>query len=56
MLGYIRGREARPAAPWWVILKTLFQTAVFWIVFLFLLPAGIVALQTVVLARDQSAR
>jgi protein-S-isoprenylcysteine O-methyltransferase Ste14 len=46
MLGYIRGREARPAPRWWVVLKTLGQTVVFWSVFLFLLPAGIVALES----------
>ena len=45
MLGYIRGREARPSPCWWVVVKTLCQTVVFWSVFLFLLPAGIVALE-----------
>lgn len=45
MLGYIRGREARPSSRWWVVLKTLGQTVVFWSVFLFLLPAVIFAVE-----------
>ena len=46
MLGYFRGRESRPSSCWWVLLKTLFQTVIFWSVFLFLLPAGILALES----------
>lgn len=46
MLGYNRGREARPAPLGWVVLKTLCQTIVFWSVFLFALPAGVVALES----------
>jgi protein-S-isoprenylcysteine O-methyltransferase Ste14 len=45
MLSYFRGREARPASRGWNVLKTLSQTAVFWSVFLVLLPAGVFALE-----------
>ena len=45
MLSFIRGREARPASPGWNVLKTLSQTVVFWSLFIFLLPAGILALE-----------
>lgn len=43
MLSYLRGRQARPAPAAWNVFKSLWQTAAFWSVFLFLLPAGIVA-------------
>lgn len=46
MLGYLCGREARPAPHWWVVFKTLCQTVVFWSVFLFALPAGIAVLES----------
>ena len=45
MLGYTHGREARPASRGWTVLKTLAQAAVFWFVFLALLPAAVVALE-----------
>lgn len=46
MLGYLRGREARPASCGWILLKTLGQTVVFWSLFLLVLPVGIVVLET----------
>lgn len=46
MFAYYRGREARPASAGWNVAKTLAQTVVFWGTFLFVLPAGIFALET----------
>ena len=43
MLSYLRGREARPASAAWNLFKCLSQTVVFWSVFFFLLPAGVLA-------------
>ena len=48
MLNYFRGRMARPASRRWNVLKTLAQTVVFWSTFLFLIPAGICALERAV--------
>ncbi|MDX2036296.1 MAG: isoprenylcysteine carboxylmethyltransferase family protein [Isosphaeraceae bacterium] len=45
MLGYIRGRPARPSSPGWLVLKTLYQTVVFWTIFLFLIPAALFVLE-----------
>lgn len=41
MMGYLRGREARPASAGWNVLKTLAQLVVFWTLFLVVLPAGV---------------
>lgn len=46
MIGQLRCRVARPASPAWNVAKTLFQTAVFWTVFLGLLPALVYWLET----------
>ena len=43
MLGYIRGRESKPASTRWILLKTVLQMVVFWGVFLFLLPWAVVS-------------
>ena len=45
MKSVLRGREARPASWRWNVTKTLAQTVVFWSVFLFLIPAGLFALE-----------
>lgn len=45
MLGYVHGREARPASRGWIVFKTLAQTVAFWSVFLLLLPAGVFAVE-----------
>lgn len=41
-----RGREARPANWRWNVAKTLTQTVAFWTVFLFLIPAGFLELES----------
>jgi len=46
MKAAFRGREARPASWQWNVAKTLAQTVVFWAVFLFLLPAGLLAVES----------
>jgi len=46
MLKKLLGRQARPATPAWNLAKTLMQTAVFWSVFLFVLPAIVYHLET----------
>jgi protein-S-isoprenylcysteine O-methyltransferase Ste14 len=38
-LKYWLGREANSAPLSWIVFKTLFQTAIFWALFLFLFPA-----------------
>ncbi len=40
------GREARPASWRWNVAKTLAQTVLFWSVFLVLLPAGVLAVES----------
>lgn len=47
VLTYFHGRQARHASWGWNLFKTLSQTAMFWVVFLLLLPAGIFALEQV---------
>ena len=37
----LRYRPARPARPWWNVLKTLLLLLLFWFVFLFVLPIAI---------------
>lgn len=46
MFAYLRSREARPASAGWNVAKTLAHTAVFWAVFLVVIPAGVVALES----------
>ncbi len=46
MMSYFRGREARAATWRWNVLKTFSQTIVFWSIFLFILPTGIVAIES----------
>ena len=48
MLTSRRGREARPTSVAWVVAKTLAQMAVFWTLFLAVLPAGVYALESAV--------
>jgi protein-S-isoprenylcysteine O-methyltransferase Ste14 len=46
MLSRLRGREARPASSAWNLLKTLLQTAVFWTLFLAVIPAVVYQLES----------
>lgn len=46
MAGKVHGREARPASPLWNLAKTLAQTAIFWTVFLLVLPTLIYSCET----------
>lgn len=45
MLTRVHGREAKTASTGWNVFKTLGQTAVFWTVFLVLLPMAILVLE-----------
>ena len=42
---YFQARVARPAATGWILLKSLLQTIVFWLAFLYFLPVGIYSLE-----------
>lgn len=45
MIKAVRGREARPAPVLRNVAKTLAQTAVFWTIFLFLIPTALVVVE-----------
>jgi protein-S-isoprenylcysteine O-methyltransferase Ste14 len=52
MLDDLHGRRAVPASAKWNLAKTLFQTIIFWSVFLFLMPAIIWQMESAVGLRE----